>query len=113
MNVGGVLVVGLYPLNTFNLQVVVLSPNLLLAIQLYFPASSSEMSKISKIASPSSKVMRFLDDGRIGILFFSHETSQSDTNNEHVSFTEDEFSVIVRSLNCVPKRGLSRDELES
>lgn len=84
-----------------------MSPNLFDAMHVYLPASSSETSNISNIAKPSVNVCVNLDEGRIGIPFFSHEISHSDESREHVNLTDDEFSVTVRSLSGVAKFGRS------
>ena len=76
-------------------------------MHVYLPASSSDTSKISNIAKPSVNVCVNLDDGRIGIPFFSHEISHSGESKEHVNLTDDEFSVTVRSLSDVAKFGRS------
>lgn len=54
----------------------------------------------------------YLDDGRMGMPLFSHEISQSVDNREQVNLTDDEFSVIVRSLIGVAKIGLSNDDVD-
>lgn len=76
-------------------------------MHVYLPASSSDTSKISNIAKPSVNVCVNFDEGRIGIPFFSHEISHSGESNEQVNLTEDEFSVIIRSLSGVAKLGRS------
>lgn len=88
-------------------------PNLFIATQLYFPASSFVTPKISNIAKPSANVCTYFDVVGSGKPFFSQNISQSSDNNEHVNLTDEVFSVTVRSLISVVNVGLSSECDES